>query len=56
MNLARLYPVAILCETLNEIGDALKGEELSAFANTFKIKIISIEDLINYRLLLSKTI
>ncbi len=50
MKLAGLTEVAVLCETLNEYGEALKGEELLAFAKTFKIKIISIEELKNYRL------
>lgn len=49
LNLAGLFPVAVLCETLNANGDALKGEELLEFARTFKIKIISIEELKNYR-------
>jgi 3,4-dihydroxy 2-butanone 4-phosphate synthase/GTP cyclohydrolase II len=49
LNLAGLQPVALLCETLNESGEALKGEELIAFAKTFKIKIVSIEEIILYR-------
>lgn len=50
MKLAGLTEVAVLCETLNECGEALKGEELLEFAKKFKIKIISIEELKNYRL------
>lgn len=53
MKLAGLTEVAVLCETLNEFGEALKGEELLEFAKKFKIKIISIEELKNYRLSLS---
>lgn len=49
LKLAGLTPVALLCETLNVEGEALKGEELIAFAKKFKIKIVSIEELINYR-------
>ncbi len=45
MKLAGLNQVAVLCETLNEQGEALKGEELSNFAQTFKIKVISIEEI-----------
>ncbi|MGZ3808459.1 MAG: 3,4-dihydroxy-2-butanone-4-phosphate synthase, partial [Bacteriovorax sp.] len=57
LKLAGLYPVGVLCETLNASGEALKGEELLEFARTFKIKIISIEEIKNYRLgLLGKTI
>ncbi len=53
MKMAGLTEVAVLCETLNEYGEALKGEELLAFAKKFKIKIVSIEELKNYRLSLS---
>lgn len=57
MKLAGLNPVAVLCETLNEHGEALRGPELLAFAKTFNLKIISIEELKSYRqLLLSKSI
>lgn len=45
MKLAGLHSVAVLCETLNENGDALKGEELQAFSSKYKIKIISIHEI-----------
>lgn len=50
MKLAKLSHVAVLCETLNENGDALKGDELSKFAEKFKIKLISIEEIKNHLL------
>lgn len=50
LKLAGLYPVAVLCETLNENGEALRGEELLEFSRKFKIKIISVEEIKNYRL------
>lgn len=50
MKMAGLYPVAVLCETLNENGEALKGEELLEFARIFKIKIVSIDEIKKYRL------
>lgn len=50
MKLAGLNEVAVLCETLNSDGNALKGEELLEFAKTFKIKIISIAELKGYLL------
>ncbi|RPJ79455.1 MAG: 3,4-dihydroxy-2-butanone-4-phosphate synthase [Alphaproteobacteria bacterium] len=50
MKLAGLNQVAVLCETLNCKGDALKGEELLAFAKTYKIKLITIEEIKNYLL------
>lgn len=48
LKLAGLNEVAVLCETLNSEGESLKGEELLSFANTFKIKIISIKEIIEY--------
>lgn len=50
MKLAALNQVAVLCETLNNDGNTLKGEELTAFAEQFKIKIISIDEIRNYLL------
>lgn len=47
--LAGLYPVAVLCETLNEKGEALKGEELLCFSRQFQIPIVSIEEIKRYR-------
>ena len=48
MKLAGLNQVAVLCETLNAEGEALKGEELLYFARKFKIKLISIAELKTY--------
>lgn len=48
LKLAGLQLVAILCETLNSSGNALKGEELLEFAKTFKIKIVSINEIQQY--------
>ncbi|MFA6238482.1 MAG: 3,4-dihydroxy-2-butanone-4-phosphate synthase [Bacteriovorax sp.] len=48
LKLACLKEVAVLCETLNSEGNALKGEELQAFADLFKIKIISIDEIKDY--------
>lgn len=56
MNLANLEPVAVLCETLNEDGETLKGKELLEFASKNEIKIVSIDEIKNYRLALSKTV
>ena len=50
MKIAGLNQVAVLCETLNPEGDTLKGEELLNFAQTFKIKIISIDQIKKYLL------
>lgn len=48
MKLAGMNQVAVLCETLNSEGNTLKGEELKAFAKTYKIKIISINEIRDY--------
>lgn len=45
MKLAGLTQVAVLCETLNNEGQTLKGAELLEFAKTFKLKIISIDEI-----------
>lgn len=45
LKLAGLHLVGVLCETLNEEGEALKGEELRLFATKHNIKIISIFEL-----------
>ncbi|MBY0412602.1 MAG: 3,4-dihydroxy-2-butanone-4-phosphate synthase, partial [Bdellovibrionales bacterium] len=42
MKLAGLSPVAVLCETLDEFGLALKGQPLRDFALKFNIPLISI--------------
>jgi 3,4-dihydroxy 2-butanone 4-phosphate synthase/GTP cyclohydrolase II len=54
LKLAGLYQVGVLCETLNEDGDALRGTELVEFAEKFKIKILSVAEIKSY--LLRKTI
>lgn len=48
LKLAQLNEVAVLCETLNNEGNALKGEELLVFAELYKIKIISINEIQQY--------
>jgi len=47
--LAGLYPAGVICEVLNEKGDAAKLPELQEFAIKHNIKIISIEDLIKFK-------
>lgn len=48
MKLAGLHPVAVLCETLNTEGNALKGDELMAFAKFYRIKIVAINEIQQY--------
>ncbi|MDO8480480.1 MAG: 3,4-dihydroxy-2-butanone-4-phosphate synthase [Nanoarchaeota archaeon] len=49
MKLASLKEVAVICEMLNEEGDAAKLEELELFAKEYKLALVSIKDLIEYR-------
>ncbi len=46
--LARLYPAAVICEILNEKGDAARFDELLSVAEKNNLKIVSIKDLIRY--------
>ncbi len=48
--LAGLNPAAVICEIMNEDGSMARLNDLELFAKKHGIKIISIEDLIKYRL------
>ncbi|MCX6158210.1 MAG: bifunctional 3,4-dihydroxy-2-butanone-4-phosphate synthase/GTP cyclohydrolase II [Ignavibacteriae bacterium] len=48
--LAGHYPAGVLCEVLKENGEMARLPELLEIAKKFKLKIISIRDLIQYRL------
>ncbi|MDJ1182994.1 bifunctional 3,4-dihydroxy-2-butanone-4-phosphate synthase/GTP cyclohydrolase II [Roseofilum casamattae] len=48
--LARLYPAGIICEIQNPDGSMARLPELVEYAQTHNLKIISIADLIAYRL------
>lgn len=47
--LAGMYPAGVICEIMNEDGSMARMPELVRFAKKFKLKIISIMDLIEYR-------
>jgi 3,4-dihydroxy 2-butanone 4-phosphate synthase/GTP cyclohydrolase II len=47
--LAGLYPAAVICEIMNEDGTMARLPELERFARQFRLKIITIADLIKYR-------
>ena len=47
--LAGLYPAGVLCETVNEDGTMARLPDLTVFARTHGLKLISIADLIEYR-------
>ncbi len=47
--LAGLYPAGVLCEILNEDGTMARMPQLLKFSKKYKLKIITIEALIEYR-------
>ena len=49
MKLAGLYPAGVICEIMNEDGTMARLPELKNFSRQHKLKICSIEDLIEYR-------
>lgn len=50
VRLAGLYPVGICCEILREDGNMMRTKELTAFAKKHQLIIITIKDLVSYRL------
>lgn len=48
--LAGLTPAAVICEIMNSNGHMSRGEDLKAYAKEHDLRIVSIEELINYRL------
>ncbi len=48
--LAGLEPAGVICEIMNEDGTMARMEDLEAFAGEHKLKLISVADLIQYRL------
>ncbi len=48
--LAGLYPAGVICEIQNPDGSMARLPELIEYAKAFKLKLISIADLISYRL------
>lgn len=49
MELAGLYPAGVICEIMNDDGTMSRMPDLIKFAKKHKLKIITIEELINYR-------
>ncbi|MBF0463985.1 MAG: bifunctional 3,4-dihydroxy-2-butanone-4-phosphate synthase/GTP cyclohydrolase II [Nitrospirae bacterium] len=48
--LAGLIPAGVICEIMNDDGTMSRVPELKTFAETHNLKIVTIEDLIKYRL------
>jgi 3,4-dihydroxy 2-butanone 4-phosphate synthase/GTP cyclohydrolase II len=51
VQLAGFKPAAVLCEIMNADGTMAHGKQLEIFAETHQLKIVSIDDIISYRLL-----
>jgi 3,4-dihydroxy 2-butanone 4-phosphate synthase/GTP cyclohydrolase II len=47
--LAKLPPVGVICELANDDGTVMKGPQITAFAETHKLRQVSVADLIAYR-------
>lgn len=47
--LAKLYPSGVICEIMSDDGTMARLPELQKFAKLHKIKIISVQDIIEYR-------
>ena len=54
--LAGKNPSGVICEIMNDNGKMAKGKELIDFANSHKLKIGRIDDLISYRLKVEKLV
>jgi 3,4-dihydroxy 2-butanone 4-phosphate synthase/GTP cyclohydrolase II len=48
--LARLYPAGVICEIMNDDGTMARVPELMEFAKKHNLKIITIKDIIKYRM------
>src|SRR5213079_3042427 len=47
--LAKLEPVGVICELVNDDGTVMRGPDIAAFAEKHKLKHISVDELIAYR-------
>jgi len=54
--LAGLFPAAVLCEVTDTEGGMARGQRLFEFAKKWKLKIVTIHDLIRYRLATEKLV
>ena len=48
--LARLHPAGVICEIMNEDGTMARVPQLSSFAKKHNLKVVTIKDLIKYRM------
>lgn len=47
--LAKLTPVGVICELVNDDGSVMRGPQIAAFAGKHKLQRVSVADLIAYR-------
>lgn len=50
MKLANLTPAAVICEIINEDGTMSRRDDLAEFAKTHNISMVTVKDLIEYRI------
>lgn len=50
MRLAGLTPAAVICEIMSKDGTMRRGQDLIDFAKEFNIPLVTIQDIINYRI------
>jgi 3,4-dihydroxy 2-butanone 4-phosphate synthase/GTP cyclohydrolase II len=50
MRLAHLYPAAVICEIMEENGHMARKEELDSFANKHGLILITVQDIVDYRM------
>ncbi|MEW6365558.1 MAG: bifunctional 3,4-dihydroxy-2-butanone-4-phosphate synthase/GTP cyclohydrolase II [Acidobacteriota bacterium] len=48
--IARMYPAGVICEVMNEDGTMARVPQLRVFAEHHKVKMITVADLIKYRM------
>jgi 3,4-dihydroxy 2-butanone 4-phosphate synthase / GTP cyclohydrolase II len=56
VRLAGLKPLGVLCEILNEDGSMAKGDDLVSYAEKHHLKVISVADVIRYRVMNEKLV
>ena len=49
MRLAELYPAGVICEIMNDDGTMARTQDLIKFSQKHKLKICTIDSLIEYR-------
>jgi len=53
MRLAGLRPAAVLCELMNADGSMARGAQVSAYARQFDLELISVDDLVQVRMVMA---